>query len=185
MSAPPTVVPPAEPDTTAESSAAIAPTLLAGVPPPPNDLVLEYRRAPDGPVAVRGRSAGRIRRSGKLSRGLGLVAAAGAALVLIGWTVHNEVLKSLVPGRIAMNPVTAVSFLLTGIALWLISPSARRPWRRDAWPMRLATGCAIVVVVLGGLRLVAYGTGWSFRVDRLLFPNQTLAADNRIAPNTA
>jgi two-component system, NtrC family, sensor kinase len=190
MSAPPTPTvdppaaapaPPADPP-----ASAIAPSLLAGVPPPPNDLTLEYAQADiDGPAAVRGRSVGRTQRSGKLSRGLGVVAAAGALLVLVGWVVHNEVLKSLAPGRIAMNPITAVSFLLTGVALWLISPSATRPWRRDAWAVRLAAGCAIVVVVLGGLRLVAYATGWTFRVDRLLFPAQTRLASNQIAPNTA
>src|SRR4051812_6154976 len=103
MSAPPTVVPPTESGPTAESPAAvIAPTLLAGVPPPPGDLALEARRSPDGPAAVRGRSAGRIRRSGKLSRGLGLFAAAVAVLVLIGWVAHNDVLKGLAPGKIAM-----------------------------------------------------------------------------------
>ena len=187
MSAPPTVESPATP-----------PAPLPN-PPQPDRADAPGRRAAaaersdagirqaglDGPAVVRGRSTGRIRRSGKLSRGSGIVAAAGALVVLVGWVVHNDVLKSLAPGRIAMNPVTAVSFLLTGVALWLISPSAARPWRRESWAVRLATGCAIVVVVLGGLRLVAYATGWTFRVDRLLFPDQTRARRNQIAPNTA
>src|SRR5689334_18184020 len=89
-SGPPTGESPGPPPAPAgnRSAATVAPTLLAGVPPPPNDLTVEARRVADGPAQVRGRSAGRIRRSGKLSRGLGLVAAAGALFVLVGWVVH-------------------------------------------------------------------------------------------------
>src|SRR5688572_10692373 len=49
-----------------------------------------------------------------------LVAAIGA-LVLVGWAFDVETLKSLLhPNEIAMNPATAVCFILAAAALWLL-----------------------------------------------------------------
>ncbi|MDQ3815811.1 MAG: hypothetical protein M3347_18030, partial [Armatimonadota bacterium] len=41
-------------------------------------------------------------------------------LVLIGWTIDDETLKRIYPGLVAMNPVTAVNFILAGVSLWLL-----------------------------------------------------------------
>lgn len=38
-------------------------------------------------------------------------------LVLIGWTFDIELLKRILPGFVAMNPLTAIGFILTGSAL--------------------------------------------------------------------
>ena len=66
-----------------------------------------------------------------------LVASIGA-LVIVGWALDIEVLKSLLhPERTAMNPVTALSFILCAAALWVIRDEpAPRAQRRIACPCR-------------------------------------------------
>ncbi len=54
---------------------------------------------------------------------------------MCGWIVGNDVLKSLVPGLVAMNPVTAVAFVLLGCRCGFLSsrrPAGVRLWLRDA-----------------------------------------------------
>jgi EAL domain-containing protein (putative c-di-GMP-specific phosphodiesterase class I) len=43
------------------------------------------------------------------------------SLVLYGWMSDIEVLKRIVPGLVAMNPMTAIGFLLLGISFALLS----------------------------------------------------------------
>ncbi len=47
----------------------------------------------------------------------GLVILLGA-LVLVGWTFDLTALKSVVPGWRTMSPLTALAFLMSGLALW-------------------------------------------------------------------
>ncbi len=119
----------------------------------------------------------------------GAAMAIGAS-VLIGWWLDSEPLKRVVPNLVAMNPATAVGFLLAGLSLWM--HTVARTWRG----MRMAaTGLACVVVVLGAGRLLAYFTPLSLGVDELLFANRLdtggpVTTDgsvipNRMAPNTA
>jgi len=101
--------------------------------------------------------------------------AAGCA-ALCGWIVGNDVLKSLVPGLVAMNPVTALAFVLLGLSLWLsiLPPTGRRP--------ALALGCGSVVVLIGLLKLCDVFLGWNSGIDRLLF---TGALENMLAARIA
>ena len=105
------------------------------------------------------------------------VTAAAAILVLLGWTADEAILKSIVPGLVAMNPLTAVCFLLTALALGLCVR------RRSRWAPLVGLGCALVVATIGGTRLAAYVLGWNLPLDRLLFASSL--GDNRMAPNTA
>jgi two-component system, sensor histidine kinase and response regulator len=103
------------------------------------------------------------------------------SLVLFGWAVDNEALKSVVPGLKAMNPGSAVGFLLAGAALLLLA----RPdlvMRR-----RLGQTLARVVVLIAAARLAGYAIDWDNGPDRLLFRNELEQYDtpNRMAPNTA
>ena len=103
-------------------------------------------------------------------------------LVLVGWALDNEALKTVLPGLKAMNPGgTAVGFLLASAALWLlVSPGfvARR---------RLAQALAACVVLMAVLRLAGYATGWDNGPDRWLFRHELeqYVPPNRMAPNTA
>jgi signal transduction histidine kinase/DNA-binding response OmpR family regulator/HPt (histidine-containing phosphotransfer) domain-containing protein len=105
-----------------------------------------------------------------------------ALLVLFGWAVDAETLKTVFPGMVAMNPGgTALGFLLAGVALWLMQESSAG--HRATAGMTMAAG----VTVLAGLRLVGYAYGWDEGPDRWMFRGGLEAYDipNRMAPNTA
>ncbi len=113
-----------------------------------------------------------------------IVLAAGA-LVLTGWALDVQLFKRIVPDAVAMNPVTAVAFMLAGLSLWLlqVEEEGRSPARR------LAQTCAGVVALGGLLKLCALLGGPDARVDQWLFPAKLAEAGNalpnRMAPNTA
>ena len=46
-----------------------------------------------------------------------LLVAAGGVIVLFGWTLRLDILKSVLPGFVAMKANAAVGFLLLGLAL--------------------------------------------------------------------
>ncbi|HKQ38662.1 MAG TPA: ATP-binding protein [Verrucomicrobiae bacterium] len=118
-----------------------------------------------------------------LSAYAAITAASVGFCVLIGWLFHIDFLKRVLPGLVAMNPVTALGFVFGGAALWL-SIHARAPWSES-----VAQILAALVLAIGVLRLSGYLFAIPFQVDRLLFapllfePHTQLP--NRMAPNTA
>lgn len=110
-----------------------------------------------------------------------VVVVAEAWLVLLGWQVRSEGLRSVVPGMVAMNPMTAVAFLLASVALWLLLDKPARPWRR--WT---ASALALAVALVGVLKLVSL-FGPDVGLDQILFRAELEAyvPPNRMAPNTA
>ncbi len=124
-----------------------------------------------------------------LLRSIPFVASAASvcigALVLVGWTFDLETLKHVSPGFVAMNPLTAISFILSGaaLALFLFFPTARAGV--------LATrALALLIVWIGVVKLATLIGGsadqnidtWFFTA-KLSEPGQLLP--NRMAPNTA
>jgi signal transduction histidine kinase len=113
-----------------------------------------------------------------------------SVLVLAGWAFDIEFLKRMVPDAIAMNPMTAVAFLLSSASLWLYRADVSDA-KRLAGFRRAAFLCASVVALIGFVRLVGYAFGWEAGLDRFLFPSKLAEAGgasnipNRIAPNTA
>jgi two-component system, sensor histidine kinase and response regulator len=110
---------------------------------------------------------------------LGAAAAVLGVLALLGWLLDVEVLRSLLhPGRIAMNPLTAVLFVLCGVALVLRVPQ-RAP------PPRPAVGALLggVAAVLAALTLLDNAFAVLPAVDAVLFGSRL--DGNRMAPNTA
>jgi len=99
-------------------------------------------------------------------------------VVLLGWALGVETLKRILPGLVAMNPVSAVCFLLLGSSLWLAGPEPGTRKRRQ-----IGRACACVVLLISLLVLARYLFGWNVAVDRLLF--RASLADNKMAPNTA
>ena len=85
-------------------------------------------------------------------------------LVLIGWQFDISLFKSMVhSGRVPMNPMTAVVFLVTGLTLWLFLPETVLRRRRFT-----ALGFAAGVIFLASLKLTAFqinGAG----IDEWLF----------------
>jgi PAS domain S-box-containing protein len=98
-------------------------------------------------------------------------------VVLAGWALKIEALKSVLPGLTSMKPNTALCFVLAGIAL------AQRQRRG------LRLGCAAAMIVSGGLSLVQDVTGADFAIDQLLFRDIPGAAQTaqpgRMSPITA
>ena len=103
-------------------------------------------------------------------------------LVLAGWAFDVPLLKSVLPGMVAMNPLTAITFLALGAALRLLGA-------RDPSPRALRAGVAlgVAVALVGALKLVALTGGPDLRLDQLLFPGDLDRGDtpNRMAPTTA
>ncbi len=114
--------------------------------------------------------------------GAGTVAIVVGLLVLVGWALGQENLKRIVPGLVAMNPLTAAGFILAGLSLLLgcAPPSAAG--------RGLARGAAVLVTLIGLTKLGEYTFGWNLGFDRWMFRDSLDVSGllpNRIAPNTA
>ena len=130
----------------------------------------------------------RVARRHELSRAFsrlaGCVVAALGASVLIGWWADSPLLKSVAPGLVAMNPVTAIAFMVLGAALWLL-----REQPASSGAHSLARVLAAVAVVTALLCLSRLYLPWDLGPDRLLFADKVAGVagglPNRMAPNTA
>ncbi|HEX7516788.1 MAG TPA: HAMP domain-containing sensor histidine kinase [Chthoniobacterales bacterium] len=105
-------------------------------------------------------------------------------LVLIGWSFDLEPLKRVLPGFVAMNPGTAVLFILTGIAL-----ACTLNGRSSEVAKFIARLFAAVVAIAAASEFLEITGFWHSRVDELLFASKLSAKQdllpNRMAPNTA
>lgn len=106
-----------------------------------------------------------------------------SALVLVGWYFDIETLKRVLPKMVAMNPVTAVAFILISGSLFALYG---RAIPNSQLIGRLA---AFIVLVIAALKLCEVLFGFFTGIDQLLF-SQKLQFDltgkpNRMAPNTA
>lgn len=100
-----------------------------------------------------------------------------ASLVLFGWSIDNLHLKRIEPSLVAMNPLTAVCFILGGVALLFHT-------RGDS---NAASVLALIVLAVGLLKLIEIVMGVNIGIDRILFTDQLEAEPivNRMSPNTA
>jgi PAS domain S-box-containing protein len=121
----------------------------------------------------------------EFSRWDGWLTALGGGVVLLGWCLGSDVLKRLLPEFVAMNPVTALGFVMAGVGLlcfWLPEGHGRL----GDFAGRLLAG---ILVVMGTLKLCQYFFGWKISFDQVLFHTQLGTAPtgvpNQIAPNTA
>jgi len=132
---------------------------------------------------VRDRETTAVSAAGTTGEGLrrvpALVGAGIAALgviVLLGWVLDVDGLKSVLPGLPTMKANTALCFLLIGLALLLRH-------RRKA---RIA--CSATLCTLVGLTLAEYAAGWDLRLDQFLFqdaPDPHTFYPGRMTPVTA
>jgi diguanylate cyclase (GGDEF)-like protein len=107
-----------------------------------------------------------------------------SGLVLCGWLFDIERFKRILPNLVAMNPTTAVAFILLAVSLWLLQ-------KKDASGSApgAAKLCAALVALIGLCKLVQVVFGWPEGVDQLLFAGKLktdpTGVPNRMAPNTA
>src|SRR5437868_10044361 len=103
------------------------------------------------------------------SRSLTHGASAAVILVgvatLLGWWLAIEPLKRGIGDAVAMNPATAVCFILAGVSFWL---TRTEPVPRGT--RRVAASLAAVVGLVAIARLAGYAFGAEVGVDQLLFP---------------
>jgi hypothetical protein len=107
-----------------------------------------------------------------------------SSLVLLGWVLNVELLKRIFPHLVAMNPTTAVAFILLGTSLRL-----SRSENAGSGTHLIIKMCSGLVALIGLCKLVEVIFGRVIGVDQLLFPGK-LSTDltgqpNRMAPNTA
>jgi len=111
------------------------------------------------------------------------IAVGVGVLVLIGWGLWIAPLMSMLPGLVPMNPMSAVCFIVAGVALLSLDGRLKmRRIRQFGW-----VGAGIIAAV-GLIRLVEYVLGWHLRIDQFLFSEKlehVAFAPNRMAPNTA
>ncbi|OGF22889.1 MAG: hypothetical protein A2V63_12055 [Candidatus Eisenbacteria bacterium RBG_19FT_COMBO_70_11] len=117
-----------------------------------------------------------------ISQGCGLVGITIGGFVLAGWALGIEMIKCVLPGQVAMNPLTAITLILMGGSLRLANADEARARRHGA-----AIVLAGMVGAIGFARLAASAFGWRFRLDQLLFGSELVKYDppNHMAPATA
>jgi hypothetical protein len=104
-------------------------------------------------------------RAGAFSTLAGCVSVLVGSLVLVGWSLDIGVLKRILPNLVAMNPVTAVCFVLAGVSLYLLRTEVAARGARG-----LAAGLASAVCLVGLVKLAQVAFGWEAGIDGLLFP---------------
>ena len=103
--------------------------------------------------------------------------------VLLAWSVGMSDITGLAPRTAMMMPLTALCFVVSGLALVIAQ-------LRES---RIATGLsrlfAVAVALVGLFVLLNYGLNWGFHIDALWYPlpgaTQTERDSQRMAINTA
>jgi PAS domain S-box-containing protein len=124
------------------------------------------------------------RRSRFFPQTAGVLASALGGLVLIGWWLNSETLRSIVPGSSPLKPNIAAGLLLCGAVLALLSRE-----KIDKW-LRCALGAVALAVILMALAtLGGHFLNWDLGIDRWLvhdFPASMGAVNpGRMQPTTA
>jgi PAS domain S-box-containing protein len=118
-----------------------------------------------------------------LSKICGSLVVITGILVLFGWWINNQFLKSIRSDTVPMNPITAIGFILAGITLLLKQEEIKG--KRN----KMANVLADLVLLTGCLKLFSVITNLHIPFDNLLFRgrlwNPELQHYDTIAPNTA
>jgi signal transduction histidine kinase/DNA-binding response OmpR family regulator len=107
-------------------------------------------------------------------------------MVLVGWTLDAGVFGRILPGPVAINPLSAVGLLLAGVSAWLLQDE--RADRRARW---ISRACAVVVALVGLVRLIQVLFGLGPGIDKILFLERLVSEaaltgfPNRMAFDTA
>jgi signal transduction histidine kinase len=113
-------------------------------------------------------------------------------VVLLGWILGLPPLIRLLPIMVAMNPVTALTFVMMGVSLWRLGRQSPGPATANGTPSppdRLGLVLGGLVALVGALKLADYLFGLGFHIDHLLFPGRIAPTasypPSEMAPNTA
>src|SRR5882724_5997867 len=115
-----------------------------------------------------------------LSRACSVLVAFVGLVALLGWQFDVELLASGLPGRVAMNPTTALALILAAGSLWM----QHRAWRAASAPTPMGPAvrvAAVLIAALGLITLAGYVAGHDLGLDQIVF--RARLDDNRISPN--
>jgi len=119
----------------------------------------------------------------RFSRWASVVIIGIAGLVLFGWLLNVQVLKSVAPHFIAMNPLTAVLFILSGAALLDSTAKGKKSSKK------VVKICGVLVLLGGAMKVVECVFDFNLNFDELLFRKAVSApglyGPGEIAMNTA
>ncbi len=121
----------------------------------------------------------------KLAFASSLVTTCIGIVVLVGWILKIDALKTVLPGFVNMKANTALSFLCLGAAAGCLC------WRDrlGAAGRIVPNALALIALTLGALTLIQYIFGVSLGIDELLFKDTVVTSGTsdpgRMAPNTA
>src|SRR6202162_6363084 len=105
-------------------------------------------------------------------------------VVLYGWALGIEPLKTVFPALVTMKVNTAVGMLLSGASLWLLLPGASRALRGH-----VARFLALLVALIGAAILTEYLFGLNLGIDQFLLKDPKASygtsAPGLMAPTTA
>jgi diguanylate cyclase (GGDEF)-like protein len=103
-------------------------------------------------------------------------------MTLIGWALDVSLLQAVLPGLVAMNPLTALCFLLAAASL------APRDDGTRGWASIVQRIAATIVAGAGLICLAGYLSGHPSGLDQIMFADKLAVGGgqpNRMAPNTA
>ena len=103
------------------------------------------------------------------------VALAVGLFVLAGWAFDMDQLTNIVPGWPQMVRLTALSFVIAGVALWLATINARTP----------ALIAATLLMAAGLLILLRNASGWDAYLEQLTLAQMPAPVDGHAAPRMA
>ncbi|HAA01514.1 MAG TPA: hypothetical protein DCD96_07680 [Flavobacteriales bacterium] len=116
---------------------------------------------------------------------LSIVVIGICVLVLLGWAADIAVLKHILPWAIAMNPTTAVCFIMAAFSLFLFTSE-----RQKESYSRISLFLSITILCIGSIKLISVFLNTDTGIDSILFNNKlaseiTAGMPNRMSPNTA
>jgi hypothetical protein len=111
-----------------------------------------------------------LSKSKRFSRVAAVITFGVSLAVLGGWALNIAVFKSVIPGLIEMQPLTAVAFMLTGTALWLL-----REQNAETWQYRMGRLCAGGTTVICAVVLCEFAVNASIGIDGLLFHDSVIS----------
>jgi PAS domain S-box-containing protein len=106
-------------------------------------------------------------------------------LALAGWAFNTNIIKHPIQGWVAMNPTTALCFILSGLSLGLLSDKNKENRKH-----KIGIVFANIVLAIGLIKLGSLIIGIDIPIDSLVFFNKIKHDivdnfSNRMAPNTS
>ena len=100
----------------------------------------------------------------RMARLIAVAIAAMGAMVVVGWYLGIDMLRSLGPLLDPINPVVGVNFVVAGLCLFLLT------YQKTLWRVILASVGAVWLVIFGTVVILKSRVGISIPIDAWTFP---------------